>query len=551
MKTFCRILSCVLVALMVLSFVACGSETTSGKTTETNTPATGETGEPSQPATESGVETGETTPVSDKPVIKERFDGAEIKFFINGGESTSVNSRSIALVANDEGETPDMGYEVNQKVQQRNDTVESELGVKIVLKDIGGMQDTVGTLTPILSTGEYVYDVIGLYQYFDLGLALGDTVGSFFNYQNMPEGVKNYIDVKAPYWNQALYNTLMYKDVSFFITGDLCQGTSSTMFVSYVNAKMWAQYASEIAKLETSGGYSDIYELVNNGYWTLDLWTDLANLCYIDTNSNEKIDHEDQLGLINYTQTLDNIMMDGFVAGSHFIYSELDEDGEPYMTYNSEHNLKFLNKIYTLLCESKAGAVSESAVLADYEYIMEVFAKGNVLLTVNTLQCAEDYLPEMTDDFYVMPLPMLDRDQFDATSPSKGYTTQLGDSVSQYAVCVAAGVERIPQITATLELMGYYSKLWVTPAYYDTALKSRYTRDLKAGAMIDMIHNGIYADFAQVWSGSLGHVTWHLRQNYNQHSNVVAQSRTTNGKFNVNLQKLLPAIEEAFYVQAY
>ena len=96
----------------------------------------------------------------------------------------------------------------------------------------------------------------------------------------------------------------------------------------------------------------------------------------------------------------------------------------------------------------------------------------------------------------------------------------------------------------------YYSKLWVTPAYYETALKERYTRDERAPEMIDMIQKGIYTDFVFIWSNELDNITWKFRSNFTKGesqaaTNLKSWHRTVQGKLN----KLLPSIEEAFYVE--
>ncbi len=527
MKTFCKIIACLMVAVMMLSFVACSK--TPDKTKE----------KPSNSNSESTPQ-GD----ADKPVINQKFNGREVKFFINGGEG-SANVRSIIL-----GEDDDQDYEVNRVISERNDKVENELGVKIVLGGTCGMQEAVSTLQPILSSKVYTYDVLGLYQYFDLGLALNDTVGSFYNYLNMPE--ESYLNVNAPYWNKSLFDTMTYKNTAFFITGDINLTNTGSMFVSYVNAKLWDQFKEKIKTLTNNPeGYDSIYDIVKNGYWTLDLWMELSNLVYDDTNHNDKVDMGDRVGLMTYNSQLNNIMTDMFVAGSNIHYSTFDETGTPLMSFNSKENIAFAEKLYKLLCETRTATIDwiKGEGEEDDPYIMDVFAEGNTLLNVNTLECAEKYLANMTDTYYVMPLPMFDHKQFNKNSPSLGYTTQLGDSISQYAISTTIDGEQLAATTATMELMGYYSMTMVTPAYYDKALKDRYTRNEEDKEIIDMIKEGIYTDFALVWSNQLGNTTWFFRQNYDMNGRYAKQLKTQNGLFQKRLDLLLPAIEEAFYVE--
>ena len=494
-----------------------------------------------KPSTDGG-QSFSTKEEEGKPVINERFNGETVRFAVNG---EGLNSRSIAL-----GEDDDPTNAVNVQVKKRNEQVEKELGVDIELSYVGGMQTFFGFLQPILASELYVYDVIGLYQYFDLGLALGDTVGSFYNLLDLPEGVTSYIDLDASYWSKELQNTLVYKDQLYCITGDLNLSYLSTMFVSYVNARMWEEYKDEIAGLEHSGGYSDIYDLVNNGYWTMDLWMELSQLVYEDTNKNKVQDYLDRAGLMTYDQQLNNIMVDMLIAGSHVTYSYRNEEGTPKVAINTEKNTAFYHKLYKLLCESNAVTIPWLGTEEDMSknYILDIFAEGNVLLNLNTLAGAEEFLSDMKDDYYILPLPMFDHAQFDKSSPSLGYATQVGDSVSQYAICTAIGDEKLPCVTATLELMGYYSKEWVTPAYYRELLGERYDKDPRAAAALELTRAGVYSDFVLVWSCKLDNIIWQWRQHFTEkdkiENNLRSWQRNVTGKLNGSL---LLEIETAFF----
>ncbi|MBQ8235841.1 MAG: hypothetical protein IJZ37_04060 [Clostridia bacterium] len=422
----------------------------------------------------------------------------------------------------------------------------------IVLDRVRNFDQMIGGFYTSLASGTYFADVVGLYQSFDLGYALGEGTGCFYNLNNMPEGYTNYLNLDALYWDSTLYEELSYKGTAYFFTGDLNQSYVSTLFVSYVNADLWAEYADKIAKLPHSGGYSDPYDIVKNGYWTLDLLIELADLLYIDNGNTEgEVDYKDQVGVMTYNEQLNNIMADMLAAGSHVNYGTLSADGTPQVAVNTKENVAFYNKLYTLLCETKAATIpwiTSDDEDFDDTYIMDVFAGGNVLVTVNMLHCAGQYLSDMKDEYLVLPLPMFDHEQYDKNSPSLGYSTQLGDSVNQYAIPKSIGDERIPLVTATLEYMGYYSKKWVTPAYYADTLGEKYEKDARVSEMLELTRKGIYADFIWVWSNDLDNIGWKFRTNYDEpneelrKANLKTWHRTVQGK----LDKLLPKMEEGF-----
>ena len=498
--------------------------------------------EPSSKDPLEGGQSSSTKEEEGKPVINERFNGEKVRFAVNG---EGLNSRSIDI-----GEGDDPTNAVNVQINKRNEQVEKELGVEIELSYVGGMQTFYGILQPILASELYVYDVLGLSQYFDLGLSLGDTVGSFYNLADLPEGVTSYLNPEASYWSKSLYEATSYKKVSFFITGDLNVGYLGGLFVSYVNARMWEEYKDEIAGLEHSGGYCDPYEIVKKGYWTMDLLIELANLVYKDDGDKVK-NYTDQAGFMTYDQQMNNIMVDMLLAGCGIRHSSIRADGTPDITIDTPENKAIYEKLYELLCES--GTVTIPWLYSESEdetlYILDVFAAGKVLVNVNTLAGAEEYLADMKDGFTVLPLPMLDRAQFDESSPSLGYASQVGDSVSQYAICKAIGDEKLPCVTATLELMAYYSEKWVTPAYYQAALGAL-SADLRVREMLELTRAGLYADFALIWSSRLDNIVWKWRQHFTEkdkiEDNLRSWDRTVTGKLQ---NGLLDAIKKGFDVK--
>ncbi len=530
MKTvFLKISAILLAGLMLLPLLAACDDPLSG-----STPADS----PSK-----GGQTSLTEKEEGKPVINERFDGQTVNFYVTG---SGLNSRSIDLE-----EADDPTYSVNVQVKKRNEQVEKELGVDIVLKEVDGMSSFPFLLPSILASGVYTYDVLSLYQYFDLGYALDEqSRGCFYDLNNLPEGVTSYLNPNASYWSKVLYEGLTYKDTAFFITGDLNQSYLGTMFVSYVNTRLWEEYKDEIANLEHSGGYCDPYEIVKKGYWTMDLLMELANLVYEDDGDKVK-NYTDQAGFMTYDQQMNNIMVDMLLAGCGIRHSSIRADGTPDITIDTPENKAIYEKLYELLCES--GTVTIPWLYSESEdetlYILDVFAAGKVLVNVNTLAGAEEYLADMKDGFTVLPLPMLDRAQFDESSPSLGYASQVGDSVSQYAICKAIGDEKLPCVTATLELMAYYSEKWVTPAYYQAALGAL-SADLRVREMLELTRAGLYADFALIWSSRLDNIVWKWRQHFTEkdkiEDNLRSWDRTVTGKLQ---NGLLDAIKKGFDVK--
>ena len=70
-------------------------------------------------------------------------------------------------------------------------------------------------------------------------------------------------------------------------------------------------------------------------------------------------------------------------------------------------------------------------------------------------------------------------------------------------MCLPTTCTKIDAVCATLEAMAYYSYYEVTPIYYETALKTKYTRDNLSSQIIDVIHDSAMTDLAYVYQESL------------------------------------------------
>ena len=526
MKKALRLVS-LLLALAMLSFtmLACGDD--SGKQNDGSSSGGGNTAN-------SGTNEGDG---NEKPDVPDglNFDGYEVKFIVSGGDTedsepgeSGLQSRSIWV----DTETADMGYNVNQEVAARNQTVEEKLNVKIVHSLGVGMQSLANQLGPVLSSGLPTYDVVSGYQYFDLGMAIGDYAGKMLNYNKIDES-EMYIDVTKPWWDSTTYQTLGYGGANYWITGDLSQAWVGTMFVSYVNSDLWKKYAEQIEKLT---GYTDIYDVVENGKWTIDLWIELGKQLYIDNNSNDIVDEEDQTAFVSHSDGINGSCADALAAGSHITYTSW-EDGVPSVNFYNEHSIAFAKALSTLARESNAYIYDYDG---DHPYQVH-FTEGRTLICAGTLAMAEDFFADMDMDYYIVPAPKLNEEQ-------DGYYTTLGDNVSQYGIPTSC--ENVAAVTATLELMGYYSWLKVTPAYYEVALKTRYVRgDLnKAAEMIDFIHDGIYSDFCWLYSNMCDNLTWYFRNKFSD-KRFSSNGKVKQGTAQKALENLLSNLQDSTFFE--
>ena len=397
------------------------------------------------------------------------FGGAPVNFIVSSSGVDDFNVRSIYV--DEEG---DDGDAVNSAIYARNQKIQNMLNVEIVIA-----ADSTDSVTSqaknILLGGSSDFDVFAARQYDDIALALEGVV---LDLNTLPELNADYIKWDQEYWASSYIDALTFGDKHYWLTGDLCMRYTSGYYAMFVNARLYSDI------LEPT--YGNIYDIVLNKDWTYDTLIEMSEKCYLD-DGNDKVDAEgDRLGLI--FPVWDNT--NGMAISAGVMFTRYDENGVPQNTFNNRNStlLSFIEKCNELI--TTKGVYSFKAPSYSYIEAMELFAAGQGVFVAARLNQAELYLRDMTDDYYVIPCPMLNKDQ-------GAYYTGVHDAINIYGINYSS--EKIPAAAATLEAMAYESYYTVRPIYYDSFLKFKYTRDEKAAEMIDLMHDNVYTDFVFIW----------------------------------------------------
>ena len=412
------------------------------------------------------------------------FGGTEVRFVFAEGANDHFTQRSIKV--EEEG-----GNDVNKQLMARNAYVENAINVKISSTQVGsGFGDLNGEISNSLAAGADAYDVLVGYQYYDIGWPV---LNGYLVNLNRPEtyDIVDYFNFDNDYWGKYYNENLLAGNGRYWVTGDIALRYIGGMYVTYVNERIYSNTLKE--------KYGDIYDIAFDGKWTLDMLTEMAELCYVD-NGNDEVDKEDQLGFIWESN---NDSTDGLAFGSQVPYSTKYADGSIKITLNSDRTIEFVNKLDKLFNNGKFSYCETAG--DDSRVRMELFATGTVAFVLGQIKHAENWLGNMVDKYYVLPAPKLNEQQAD-------YVTGVHDGCSIFGI--AKDSSHIQAAAATLEIMAAKSHELVTPVYYESAVKFQYTRDSAAARVIEeLVHKHVETDFAGVWSNQLGDVVHFFRNN--------------------------------------
>ncbi|MCL2814792.1 MAG: hypothetical protein FWD23_09355 [Oscillospiraceae bacterium] len=435
----------------------------------------------------------------------------DLKF---AGDTFTILSRSEIIFGTEMGVEEETGDIVNDAIYQRSRTVEERFDITIDVVKIPGIWGNEAsfnnTIKNSVNAGDNTHNLVAGYSVAVAPLAAD---GIFVNWnKNVP-----YIDSGAPWWIQKLEDELTIDGKLYFMTGDLSQTMIGSMMVFYFNKKLQSDY-----------GIEDLYQTVLDNKWTYDRLYEITKNVYRDTNGDNEKNIGDTFGLCvepgNFTDQM-------FVAMGQSLAPK-GSDGYPSLTINSPGTIERLSKIIALFHENQgAYCIPESGERPS----RELFKRGEALFNIGYLEFAEN-LRDMQDDFGILPSPKYDESQ-------EKYLGLTQDGFSLF--CIPVSNDRLDFVGAVTEALAAESYRYLTPTYYETALKIKYSRDDVTSKMLDIIHDGIYFDFGYVNTISINGVHFLLRELVEKKNrDFVSAYEKKEASYEKALEKLINAYKE-------
>lgn len=367
------------------------------------------------------------------------------------------------------------GEIVNDAVAARNLAVEERLNIQINAEphnevDGGAVK---GALSKLLLAGDSTYDVY-----------LGHQHGQA---QLVPEGglvdlyTLEYIDFSQPWWWTNYMKELELGNNSRYLAvGDYFLHTLMFTRTVYYNKELYARY------YDNADG---LYQTVLDGKWTLDKMAEIGREVYVDLNNNGQTDIDDQLGFITY---LTYSSVDGFVYGTDIDFCKRTEDGGI--------ELNMIQDDAVTLAEKLVGFFWQPGSLAgvnEWQRTYDVFRENRSMFIGNASLTDSVYLRDMKSDFGMLPYPKLDEDQAE-------YRSLVHDGA--LVGSVNGSSQNLDMVGATLEALCAETYRTVTPVWYETALKVKYSRDDISSQMIDLIHDSMTTNFIYAYNFTLSDI---------------------------------------------
>ena len=136
------------------------------------------------------------------------------------------------------------------------------------------------------------------------------------------------------------------------------------------------------------------------------------------------------------------------------------------------------------------------------------------MATIRILEMENEAIRNMKQEFGVVPMPKFDEAQTQ-------YRTLLHDQFTVISILNTVKGERLDEVGAVLEAMSSISYKTVRPAYYETTLRSKISRDPQSAEMFNIIVDNIYMDAGILYTIPLSTFHDHFRRIIGSKENTV------------------------------
>jgi len=480
-KRFMALLLAVLTVLPTL--IACGAENQVADTTTAATTA------PVADTTTAATEETTTEGYAVKDNLPE-----DLKFT---GKTISIISRGRSWCKDEVSVEALTGDVINDAVYNRNAAVEDRLGVKIVnyLTTDNDNYSITETIRKQVQAGTDEYNLFANSVY----ATIMYTADNLF--QDMSD--LTYLDLEQPYWSQGFNEAASIGEAQYFATGAICLSLYRFVFATFFNKNMFDEYQVPY-----------LYDVVNDGKWTLDYQREISQNIYNDLNGDGKKDAGDRYGFITNHNM---IGVDAYWSSCDLPILGKDADNFLQYAVNVERLSAAVDKINTLIWDNEgAYQVANKSADAEQDDICTMFAQDqSAMTTLRLIHVESEDMRNMSSLYGIVPMPKLDETQ-------DQYYSYAHDTMTAYGIPLTVVDEELEMVGAFMEALAAESYRTLTPAYYELALKTKYVSDEESVQMLDLVIDSFYVDAGVLYTKKISSFHQNMRTWVGNNKNTVS-----------------------------
>lgn len=354
------------------------------------------------------------------------------------------------------------GDVVNDAIYQSIMNVEERFGADVQCVIFGsGDGDFNGAINKIILAGDDVFDVA---ENHDTLSGDSSLKGLYLNILDFP-----YLDFDQPWYpTNAIDSLTLYGKLFLFSSAMSYKGLHQTRIL-YMNRKLLDDY-----------GIESPYPVVFDGAWTLDRLMDITRDTYQDLNSNQQVDEEDFFGFTTHQY------FDGWMEAFDLNALTKNDAGELVIGINNQRTADIVDKMYSWIVETNDTFIAKKKLSES-----DIFTAERSIITYGEISTSYMIYRNTEVDYGMLPYPKFDENQSDYIS---FYTDRF--------FVVPKTAQNTDNIGFMLEALSSEGYRTIYPAYYEIALKVKYTHDDESVRILDIINDSRMLSFTYVYDNS-------------------------------------------------
>ncbi len=347
------------------------------------------------------------------------------------------------------------GETLNDAIYNANMAVSERFGVNFAKTPITGTNfQCVNAIIANAQAGDDVYDIVTMH----------DAQSSNAMLQGVLRNVHDlkHIDLEKPWWPVHTTTALTVNGRMYGIANSISYYGLYTSRAIFFNKGMMRDMGIQFP-----------YDDVRAGTWYFDDLMNMTKDIYSDLDNNGVRSAGDRYGFAITGKTY--CWLESFGVD---IYAR-DDSGKIYNCFLSERNIGVVENLNKWVFGGTPGVWYKSS----HSQVRDdgcggMFARGNVLMTCQSLGVMTESCMESDVEFGIVPMPKMEESQ-------ESYYAGSGDNPVVIPI-TNKNMDRTGMLVEAMSAEGYRH---VQPAYTETVMKARYASDKDSVEMLDIIFN--------------------------------------------------------------
>ncbi len=399
-------------------------------------------------------------------------------------------------------------------VKKRNDEIFNKYGVTVKAVPV---DDVAAELMDTVLAGDNLYDAA---MPFMPGAAKLAQENCLYDLNEFGD----YLHFEKEWWDQSANKSLSIGGKLYFTTGDITIMPKIVSFAMTFNKSMLSKYFPD----------TDLYQMVRDGKWTMDKLMEMSRKVTSDSDGVAGMNYQDTWGLSSSHGDAA-----AFYIASGYNYVKKDANDLPIISFDEQASITHAKKILEDLQVKDEWVFHCNTAGTDdvWKTSLDTFGQNRALFRTSAFSAMKKLRAyDDVEDYGIVPIPKANEKQdkyYTYCNAQYAYAVVIPNSLDQDSAEWSAYI---------IEAMAYGGRKHITPAYYETTLKSRDLRDAESEEMLDnYVFANIVYDLGVVYNygGILGMIGTTLMGNNS--TNVNSSFEEIKGKMQEDIETCIEA----------